>query len=341
MDGLQPIFHPLELTETQGKKASIYVEIRDTYYHLYQNEAERLEANPALREMLNRLYDNFTDRFGRLNEKKNLDLIKMDARGTEILSLERYIDGVAQKADIFHHPVAFNPNEITEAADAREALVASLNRYAGVNLEYMAGLTGGTKDNILEELHGSIYFNPEINGYEIADKYIAGNVIEKAERVERFLNDNPNHIPAADSLRALQEATPKPIAFDDLDFNFGERWIPKGIYEKYASHLFDADVSINFAPNIDEYSVKVDRTNVKITDQYAVKSQSRTFNGIHLMKHALQNTSPDITKKVNKLIDGKMQEVKVRDPEAIQLANSKIDEMRNGFSDCGAQRTLP
>ncbi|GHU63468.1 hypothetical protein FACS1894123_06300 [Bacteroidia bacterium] len=333
MDGLQPMFHPLELTETQERKASIYVEIRDTYYHLYQNEAERLEANPALREMLNRLYDNFTDRFGRLNEKKNLDLIKMDARGTEILSLERYIDGVAQKADIFHHPVAFNPNEITEVADAREALVASLNKYAGVNLEYMAGLTGGTKDNVLEELHGSIYFNPEINGYEIADKYIAGNVIEKADGVERFLRDNPSHAAAEESLRALREATPKPIAFDDLDFNFGERWIPKGIYEKYASHLFDTDVSINFAANIDEYSVKTDRTNVKITDQYAVKSQSRTFNGIHLMKHALQNTSPDITKKVNKLIDGKMQEVKVRDPEAIQLANSKIDEMRSGFSD--------
>lgn len=333
MDSLQPMFHPLELTETQDRKASIYVEIRDTYYHLYQNEAERLEANPALREMLNRLYDNFTDRFGRLNEKKNLDLIKMDARGTEILSLERYIDGVAQKADIFHHPVAFNPNEITEATDAREALVASLNKYAGVNLEYMAGLTGGAKDSILEELHGSIYFNPEINGYEIADKYIAGNVIEKAKRVEHFLNDNPNHIAAADSLRALREAIPKPIAFDDLDFNFGERWIPTGIYEKYASHLFDADVTINFAANIDEYSVKADKTNVKITDQYAVKSQSRTFNGIHLMKHALQNTSPDITKKVNKLIDGEMQEVKVRDPEAIQLANSKIDEMRNGFSD--------
>lgn len=333
MEGLQPMFHPLELTETQSAKASIYVEIRDTYYHLYQNEAERLEANPALREMLNRLYDNFTDRFGRLNEKKNLDLIKMDARGTEILSLERYIDGVAQKADIFHHPVAFNPNEITQAADAREALVASLNKYAGVNLEYMAGLTGGTKDHILEELRGSIYFNPDINGYEIADKYIAGNVIGKADAVERFLRDNPSHAAAEESLRALREATPKPIAFDDLDFNFGERWIPKGIYEKYASHLFDTDVSINFAPNIDEYSVKADRLNVKIQNQYAVDSQSRKFNGVNLMKHALQNTSPDITKKVNKMIDGKMQEVKVRDPEAIQLANSKIDEMRIGFSD--------
>ena len=333
INGLQPMFHPLELTETQSRKASIYVEIRDTYYHLYQNEAERLEANPALREMLNRLYDNFTDRFGKLNEKKNLDLIKMDARGTEILSLERYIDGVAQKADIFHHPVAFNPNEITEAADAREALVASLNKYAGVNLEYMASLTAGTKEGILEELSGSIYFNPEIDGYEVADKYIAGNVIEKAESVEHFLRDNPGHAPAEESLRALREATPKPIAFEDLDFNFGERWIPKGIYEKYASHLFDTDVSINFAPDIDEYSVKAERKNVKIWNQYAVDAQSRKFDGIALMKHALQNTSPDITKKVNKLVDGKMEEVKVRDSESIQLANSKIDEMRNGFSD--------
>ena len=64
----------------------------------------------VLREMLNRLYDNFTERFGRLNDKRNLDLIKMDARGTEILSLERYIDGKARKADIFERPVAFNPS---------------------------------------------------------------------------------------------------------------------------------------------------------------------------------------------------------------------------------------
>ena len=30
-------------------------------------------------------------------------------RGTEILSLERYIDGKARRADIFERPVAFNP----------------------------------------------------------------------------------------------------------------------------------------------------------------------------------------------------------------------------------------
>ena len=45
---------------------------------------------------------------------------------------------------------------------------------------------------------------------------------------------------------------------------------------------------------------------------------------LYLMKHAIQNTSPDITKKVQ----AGDEVVKVRDTEAIQLANSKIDEIR-------------
>lgn len=333
LQGFQPMFHPLELTSTQQAKASLYIEIRDAYHHLYSNEATRLEANPALREMLNRLYDDFTRRFGNINDAKNLSLIKMDAGGTEILSLERYVNGKAVKADIFQQPVAFNPNEITHADNAREALTASLNKYAEVNLDYMAGLTGNTSEDILEELKGEIFFNPMIGAYEIKDKFISGNVLSKAEHVERYIENHPDYEAAKESLSALQEATPRPIPFEDLDFNFGERWIPTGMYAKYASYLFDTNVSVQYAQSRDEYSLKADSKNVKIWDQYAVKTQSRTFDGIALMKHALHNTSPDITKKVNKLIDGEMREVKVRDAESIQLANSKIDEIRNGFTD--------
>jgi N12 class adenine-specific DNA methylase len=329
IEGLQSMFHPLEINTIQKQKVSLYIEIRDTYHHLYRNEADRLEANPALREMLNRLYDNYSLRFGLLNDKKNLDLIKMDSRGTEILSLERYIDGKAVKADIFNNPVAFNPNELTSVNSPHEALAASLNKYAGVNLGYMASLIGNAVDDLKEELKGTVYFNPMTSGYEVADKFISGNVIAKTEEVQCFLERNPGHREAEESLRALREATPKPIAFDDLDFNFGERWIPTGIYNKYASHLFDTEVNIHYASSSDEFSVQSDYSNVKITDQYAVKSQSRTFNGLALMKHALQNTSPNITKTIT--VDG--EEVKVRDGEAIQLANTRIDEIRNGFSD--------
>lgn len=42
------------------------------------------------------------------------------------------------KADIFDHPVSFNINEVTQVDTPEEALSASLNKYGGVNLGYMA-----------------------------------------------------------------------------------------------------------------------------------------------------------------------------------------------------------
>lgn len=329
MDEHQPMFHPLELSSNQQKQASLYIEIRDTYNHLYNNEADTLKENPALRQMLNRLYDDFTQKFGNLNDAKNLDLIKMDTAGREILSLERYKEGKAIKADIFERPVAFNSDEISKVDNAYEALVSSLNKYGTVNLDHMVSLTNNTQEGILDELKGKIYFNPLVGGYEVADKFVSGNVISKADEVQNFIDRNPDHEATRESLTALQDAIPKPIAFDDLDFNFGERWIPSGIYAAFASYLFETDVNIHYAPSRDEFSINSDTKNAKIKDQYAVKGESRTFDGIALMRHALHDTTPDITKTVR--VDGK--ETKVRDGEAIQLANTKIDEMRNGFSE--------
>ena len=73
-------------------------------------------------------------------------------------------------------------------------------------------LTGTTVEGILGELKGRIYYNPETDGYEVADKFSAGSVIGKAERIEAFLRENPDHAPARESLEALREATPKPLS---------------------------------------------------------------------------------------------------------------------------------
>ncbi|MBB4046334.1 hypothetical protein GGR06_004168 [Bacteroides reticulotermitis] len=329
LNGFKPMFHPLELSAQQGKRASLYIEIRDTYHHLYLNEADTLRENPALRQMLNRLYDDFTGKFGKLNDPKNLDLIKMDAGGREILSLERYREGKAVKADIFERPVAFNNREITHADNARDALAASLNKHGKVNLEYMAQLTGTAEDGLLSELKGKVYFNPLVGGYEVADKFIAGNVISKADEVQKFIDNHSDHEAAKESLAALREAAPKPIDFDDLDFNFGERWIPTGIYAAYASYLFETDVKVTYASSRDEFSLNARSRNANITEKYGVRSENRLFDGVALMRHAMHDTTPDITKTIK---DGD-KEVKVPDGQAIQLANSKIDEIRNGFSD--------
>ena len=79
-----PVFHPLELPARQRQRAESYMELRDTYHRLYNDEAEHRQENGELRAGLNGLYDGFVRQFGNLNDKKNIDLFRMDADNREI-----------------------------------------------------------------------------------------------------------------------------------------------------------------------------------------------------------------------------------------------------------------
>ena len=327
-------FQPLGLTGYQKEKALLYVSLRDAYERLYRYESNSREANVPWREHLNTCYDEFVMRYGNLNAKQNVKLVMMDAGGRDILSLERAEDGKFVKADIFDRPVSFSVENHANVGSPEEALSASLNKYGTVNLGYMRGITDSTEEELLNALKGRIFYNPLVTGYEIKDRFIAGNVIEKAERIEAWIGGNPENerLPEVkQALEALKEAEPQRIAFEDLDFNFGERWIPTGVYAAYMSHLFDTDVKIAYSASMDEFSVACGYRTMKITDEFLVKGYYRNYDGMHLLKHALHNTCPDMMKSIGKDENGN--DIKVRDSEAIQLANAKIDEIRNGFSE--------
>ena len=327
-------FQPLDLNGYQKEKAMLYISLRDAYERLYSYEAEYHEENKPQRGYLNTYYDEFVLRYGNLNAKQNVKLLMMDAAGRDILSLERVEDGKFVKADIFDRPVSFSTEELTNAGSPEEALSASLNRYGTVNLDYMRQITDGTEEELLHALNGRIFYNPLVTGYEIRDRFIAGNVIEKAERIEAWMEDNPENgrMPEVkQALEALKEAEPQRIAFEDLDFNFGERWIPTGVYATYMSRLFDTEVKIAYSPTLDEFSVACSHKNFKIWDEFCVRGYYRSYDGMSLLKHALHNTCPDMMKSIGK--DEHGNDIKVRDAEGIQLANAKIDEIRNGFSE--------
>ena len=295
-----------------------------------------MTEHASLRGNLNLAYDSFVRRYGNLNDKRNINTLKMDVGATAILALERSIDGNLQKADIFDHPVAFNPHEVTSVNTSEEALIASLNKYGEFRMDYMLSLLDDkTPDGLINDLEGRIYFNPIIQNFEIRDKFIAGNVVERAEQVERYLANHPDDIQSKKSLAALHDAKPQPIRYEELTFNFGERWIPMNVYQEYASNLFETDVQIDYYASRDDFNVSDPLPNLIIYEKFGVKSESQLFNGIHLMKNALLNTTPNITKTVDVLDKetGEMKKAKVPDGEAIQLANSKIDEIRNGFSE--------
>ena len=338
-------FNPLELKPEQAKRAMLYVTLSETYQQLYNYEAETHEASTELREHLNQYYDEFVEKYGNLNEKQNVKFILMDANGRDALALERGENGRFVKADIFDHPVSFTLDEVTSVDTPMEALSASLNKYGEVNLEYMSGLVDMDKDSLVDNLEGHIFYNPLVENYEIKDRFIAGNVVAKANDVRAWIDREEERIKgfpgydgvepfiamSKDSLKALEEARPRRIEFDELDFNFGERWIPTGIYSAYMSYLFHTDVKIAYSSSMDEYSAEASRKNMTIWEEFCVRGYYRTYDGMNLLKHALHNTVPDIKKSAGK--DDNGNDIKVPDNEAIQLANTKIDEMRNGFSE--------
>ncbi len=338
-------FTPLPIKPEQEKRAMLYITLSETYQQLYHYEAETHEESADLREYLNQYYDEFVDRYGNLNEKQNAKFILMDANGRDALALERGENGHFVKADIFDHPVAFAVDEVTSVDTPMEALSASLNKYGEVNLEYMGSLVDMEQDAMIDSLAGHIFYNPLVANYEIADRFIAGNVVQKAEEVKAWIDREEERIKdfpgfdgvepfiamSKESLRALEEATPRRITFDELDFNFGERWIPTGIYSAYMSNLYGTEVKIVYAPSMDEYSVDAQHKNMKIWEEYCVRGHYRTYDGMNLLKHALHNTVPEIKKCIGQDENG--HDIKVPDAEAIQLANTKIDEIRNGFTE--------
>ena len=100
--------------------------------------------------------------------------------------------------------------------------------------------------------------------------------------------------------------------------------------------------SLQWQSGIAERSVACSEKNMKITEEFCVHGYYRTYDGIALLKHALHNTCPDMMKSIGKDDNGRSaqrdaclskNDIKVRDAEGIQLANAKIDEIRNGFSD--------
>lgn len=321
-------FLPLDLSKIQEEKLLSYIQIRDSYFQLFDYEKEYQEENEHLREVLNENYDSFQIKYGNINAKENVGSVLLDFHGKEVLAIERVKNGAFIKSDIFYEPVSFSKGKV-EIYNVEDSLIASLNKFGSVNLGYMSSIAQKSKETIINDLQDKILFNPIEKTFEIRDKLLSGDIVSKLNDFKDALNLNPNSHYIEHSIKVLEENQPATIPFELLDFNFGERWIPTKIYSDFATSLFNTKISINYSSSTDDYSIKspYDNSNALINSQFAVQSQSRLYDGLTLMNYALLNTTPDITKYVYE--GGK--EVKVRDNEAIRLANSKIDTIRDSF----------
>ncbi|CCH57607.1 putative DNA methylase (plasmid) [Fibrisoma limi BUZ 3] len=324
---LAPDLKTLETLPGQVDHARLgaLLQIRDAYERLYRRETESQQPQAELRFDLNTAYGAFFTRYGAINEGKNAGLALLDPDGRSLLALE-VADANKQfvRADIFTQPVSIQQAKV-EQFTAQDALTACLSKLGRVDLDYLQELTKLSQPQLVKELEGQILYNPVERQYQTPTMLVSGNVVEKLEAMQAYAAD-PQAGPA---LRALMEGQPTPITFDELDFNFGERWIPTEVYDRFAKDLFGSSVTITYLPSTDEFSVDIPAwsfKNAAITQQYAVQGQFRMYDGLTLMEYALYNTTPNINKEGP---DGE----KVLDSEATQLAATKIEQIRTAFVD--------
>lgn len=130
------------------------------------------------------------------------------------------------------------------------------------------------------------------------------------------------------SLAAIREVQPIKINFNLLDFNLGERWIPKQVFEQFLMHLFQLQrsdgVVITYFASVDTFKIEINGYSAIEQIEYHVSPKAgQTLRGRDLVEHALMNTTPYFTYEVR----GERKP----DNDAIQLANEKIEAIRSKF----------
>lgn len=249
---------PIEVSKTQQEKLKSLIQLRDNYQLLYNFEQEFQSENAGLRQLLNDSYDQFITQYGELNRKENVGTVLLDPQGKELLALERVKEGQFIKADIFEQPVAFFQKQRIETAE--DALLASLNWFGKVNVEYMQEISGQSQEKLLNQLQERLLYNPIREEYQTRELLLSGNVFEKLQAVGDYCEMHPDEKEALRTQAALQENQPEKVPFELLEFNFGERWIPTQIYQDYLSHLFDLPILIQYAQSTDTFTVRPTRS---------------------------------------------------------------------------------
>lgn len=327
-DEAKMMFYPLENVDYADKDIMrLYVELRDTYWQLFDIESENGQEEPLLRDKMNNIYDTIVERYGGLRDKRIAPVIMMDPAANDILPLEKYENGERIKADIFNVPVSFSLKaEGTMLPE--EALLSSMNLYGLVNIEYISETSGKEKSELREALRGLILYNPDKKVWETKEITLSGNIYEKIDLFTSLINDNTPGEEKKDimeSVEALQQVIPEKIPYEEIGFNLGERWINTDIYSKFATELFNTPTAISYIPLNDTFSVKLSTYSPSAESLWSV---GWSMNAENILSNALLNTFPEVTK--TEWVDGKR--VQVVDTEKTQLVATKITEMQERFT---------
>ena len=233
------VMNRMELPAMTAERVKGMVKIRDVTNELIQCQMEEGsdEQITKLQEKLNGEYDTFTAKYGLISSNANKRAFSQDSSYCLLTSLEFLDDKgeLKRKADIFTKRTIRRAETVTSVDTASEALAVSIGERAGVDLSYMAQLSGKTEGELTEELAGVIFKNPIGEKWEPSDEYLSGNVREKLQIAKQFAEDHPEY---QVNVQYLEQVQPKDLDASEIEARLGATWISEDYITRFMAETF-------------------------------------------------------------------------------------------------------
>ena len=228
----------------------------------------------AEQQKLNRLYDNFSKKYGLINSRGNEMAFSDDDSYYLLCSLEIVDENkkFIRKADMFSKRTIKPHIKISKTDNCVDALISSISEKASVDLEYMSNLTGKTEEQLIKELEGSIYKDPMLDKYVTADEYLSGNIREKLKIAQEFSKNNPEY---EINVKALESVKIKDLSASEISVRLGATWIPTNYIEQFMFELLETptynrkDINVNYSNYTSDIDDDGNETNIRYKNGHA------------------------------------------------------------------------
>mgnify|MGYP004605891239 FL=1 len=233
------VMNRMELPAMTAERVKGMVKIRDVTNELIRCQMEEGsdEQITKLQGKLNEEYDTFTAKYGLISSNANKRAFSQDSSYCLLTSLEFLDDKgeLKRKADIFTKRTIRRAETVTSVDTASEALAVSIGERAGVDLSYMAQLSGKTEEELTEELAGVIFRNPISEKWEPSDEYLSGNVREKLQIAKQFAEHRPEY---QVNVQYLEQVQPKDLDASEIEARLGATWISEAYITQFMAETF-------------------------------------------------------------------------------------------------------
>ena len=336
--------NPVDVSATAESRIKGMIAIRDCVRTLieYQTEDYPDADIKAEQEKLNRLYDDFSKKYGLISARANNSAFNSDSSYCLLASLEVLDDegNFLRKADMFSKRTIKQKVTVQSVDTASEAYALSLAEKARIDMPYMSQLTGKTEQELFEDLKGVIFLNPmhisEEDGkpkYLPADEYLSGNVREKLRWAKQSAELYPEDY--GENVRALEAVQPVDLTASEISVRLGATWLPPEIIEEFMFELFSTprycqwNIHVHYAQYTGEWNVEgksYDRSNVKAHNTYG----TGRVNGYKIMEETLNLRDVRIFDYIE---DGNGRKTAVLNKKETAIAQGKQELIKQAFAD--------